>query len=59
MGDTIQQLKEENNEYKKLFDDWWKMNEYHPMEIDEINQNQDAIRIDEALRMNEIINFDE
>jgi len=59
LGDTIQQLKEKNNEYKKLFDDWWKMNEYHPMEIDEINQNQDAIRIDEALRMNEIINFDE
>lgn len=54
LGITIQELKNERDQYKKLFDEWWEVNKCQPMEIDEINNNEDAVRIDEILKMDEI-----
>ena len=63
LGDTIQELKEENQEYKRLFDEWWKENQPQPMEIDDIkdkendkdDDNQDIMRIDEIMYLDEIM----
>jgi hypothetical protein len=63
LGDTIQELKEENQEYKRLFDEWWKENQPQPMEIDDvkdkendkIDDNQDIMRIDEIMYLDDIM----
>ena len=55
--EMMKETNEETKEYKELFDKWWKNNNTELVELEELNNNEDAVKIDEILQLNDEIIF--